>query len=378
MIQPIERICSTKKQTVTDKRIMKMNNDMKSSGELQAQPDVSVVIPTHNTLKLVSACIDSILSTSGDLKMEIIVVDDASIDGTFEYLQTVYPQITIIYNPVSLGYGGAANRGLAVSTGRYIVVSNSDIKLRGNSLKKLVSFASDHPNCGVVAPKLLNCDGSLQKSISRHPSIIANFLRLVVPRRWLDHEYLLKGMQWAAEILGWNLGRLNREVDGPTVVECVMGAFFLLKRETYEETCGFDSEKFYLFAEESDWFLRIQQAGWVVYYLPDAEVVHYGGQTVGQFKHRYYIQQYVSFLRFYEKHAGRATVLTYKALLSALFGIRALYCWFASLFLQKNKLEMLRRYEMYRAIIDLFYNPRLRAQNVIHEMQFRYIPTSKP
>ena len=133
MIKSIERICSVKKRRVTNKRIMETNNDIKSPGELKSQPDVSMVIPTHNTLKLVSECIDSILSTSDDLKTEIIIVDDASIDGTFDYLHAAYPQITIIYNPVSLGYGGAANRGLAVSTGRYIVVSNSDIKLQGNS-----------------------------------------------------------------------------------------------------------------------------------------------------------------------------------------------------------------------------------------------------
>jgi N-acetylglucosaminyl-diphospho-decaprenol L-rhamnosyltransferase len=351
---------------------------VKSQNEINAQPDVSVVIPTHNTLKMVSECIDSILSNSDDLQLEIIVVDDASTDGTFEYLRTAYPNITVIYNPFSLGYGGAANRGMAMSTGRYIVVSNSDIKLQKNSLKKLVCFATDHPYCGVVAPKLLNRDGSLQRSISRHPSVIANFIRLVVPGKWLEHDYSLRSLQWVAKVFGWNLGRLAREIDVPIVVECVMGAFFLVNRDAYADTSGFDSKGFYLFAEESDWFLRIQQAGWAVYYFPGAEVVHYGSQTVGQFKYRYYIQQYVSFLRFYEKHSNTATVLTYKILISMVFAIRALYYWLASLFLQKSKLEMLRRCEMYLAIIKLFHNSRLRARNIIHEMQFRYIPTSKP
>ena len=340
--------------------------------------DLSLIIPTYNTCKLVTGCVTSILAHTYGLRCEIIVVDDASSDDTVESLQSKFPQIRVIRNPINLGYGGAANKGLAAANGRYLAVLNSDIEIIDDALVQLAAFLDFHPDAGAVGPKLLNPDGTWQKSVSRHPSVIANFIRLMVPRELLEHEYVLNGVQWTSEILGWNLGRLAKAVDAPTVVECLMGAFFLVRREVYEKTYGFDPEGFYLFAEESDWFLRMQHAGWKVYYLPDADVIHSGSQTVGQIKYRYYIQQYKSFLRFYEKHSSQVTVLTYKMLLSAVFGIRASYCRMAALFSSKNKHELLRNYEMYLTIIKLFFDPKLRAQNVIREMQFRYIPTSRP
>ncbi|HKZ77573.1 MAG TPA: glycosyltransferase family 2 protein [Pyrinomonadaceae bacterium] len=343
--------------------------------ESSQRPDLSLVIPTHNTRQLVAECVASILGHRHGLQCEVIVVDDASTDATSDYLQSRFPQIRVIRNLVSLGYGGAANQGMTLARGRWIAISNSDIEMTGDALTRLVSFLEAHPEAGAVGPKLLNSDGSHQKSVSRHPTVLANAVRLVVPPGILEAAPILWVLRNLAKHLKLNLGRLAQEADSPLVVECVMGAFFVVRRAVIETVGGFDSDRFYMFAEEADWFLRMQRAGWSVYYLPEAQVIHYGSATVNDFRHRYVVQQYKSFLYFYEKHFGRRTVFLYKALLTPIFVAKAL--WYGSLafFPVGDRLEMFRRFETYITIIRLLYDRVLQTRNVMRDLRFKYIPT---
>jgi GT2 family glycosyltransferase len=336
--------------------------------------DLSLIIPTHNTRDLIIGCVNSILAHSDGLRCEIIVVDDASTDGTFERVRSLFPQIQVIFNPISLGYGGAANRGLLVADGRHMAVLNSDIEVVADALTKLVALLDSHPEVGAVGPKLINPDRTLQKSVSRYPSVIANFARLVVPDTLLTNPTALKWVRRLADHFHLNLGRLAEEPTAPIAVECMMGAFFMMRREVYAAIGGFDAEGFYMFAEEGDWFFRMQQAGWKAYYVPYATVIHYGGQTVSRFQHRYVIQQYMSFLHFYEKHFSTSTVFLYKLLLTPVFVIRAISYWLLALLSKKDRLELLRQFETNVTIVRLFHNPQLRTQNILREMKFRYIP----
>lgn len=339
--------------------------------------DLSLIIPTHNTCELVIGCVNSILANSDQIRCEIIVVDDASTDGTVERLRSLFPQIQVLFNPVSLGYGGAANKGSSMARGRHIAILNSDIEVVADALAVLVAYLDSHPEIGAVGPKLINPDGTLQKSFSRHPSVIANFVRLVIPETWFTHPAIMKLVRQSANLLHLNLGRLAEEPEIPTVVECMMGAFFVMRHEVYATIGGFDAEGFYMFAEEGDLFFRMQKAGWKACYVPQATVVHFGGQTVSRFRHRYMIQQYISFLRFYEKHFDIMTIFLYKALLTPVFLARAIRCWIAAVILKKERMEYLRQFETYVTIVRLFYNPKLRAQNILREMKFCYITLSE-
>jgi len=119
--------------------------------------------------------------------------------------------------------------------------------------------------------------------------------------------------------------------------------------------------------------MRIQEAGWQVFYLPQAEVIHHGSATMDRFKHRYLIQQYKSFLLFYDKHFGKGTALAYRLALTPVFAVKALWYGLTALFPWGDHLERRRRSEAYATIIRLFYDPSVRKRNVIRELSFKYI-----
>lgn len=335
--------------------------------------DLSVIVPSYNTCGLTSKCVSSILAHVGGLRCEVIVVDDVSSDGTAEYLISSHPQIHVIRNAANLGYGGSINQGVSSAHGRYIAISNSDVEVLGGALSNLVSFMDAHPEAGAAAPTLLNGDLSLQKSISRHPSVLANLIRLIVPKAILESTVVKTAIRSIASALKLNSGRLAAEPTDPTIVDCVIGAFFIVRQDLLERIGGFDSDRFYLFCEESDLFIRIQETSHQLFYVPSARVIHHGSGTVKLFKHRYLIQQYKSFLLFYEKHAGAGTAITYRVALTPIFALKVLWYALASLVPWGDRLERLRRLETYTTIIRMFYDPAIRKRNVIRELCFRYI-----
>jgi len=336
------------------------------------KPDLSIVIVTHNAFHLVTACVTSILEHTHEITYEIIVVDNGSTDGSLERFRQAFPHIRLIANPSNDGYGAGCNLGMAEARGRYIAVLNDDIEVRDESFARLVRFLDLHRDVGVVAPKLLNPDGSLQPSVFRFPSVFANVVRQIVPGRLLQLSYVLALLNWLARRFRWNLGRLDKNI-GSKEIECPMGAAFVVRRDVVEQVGGFDSDGFFLFCEEADWFIRIHRANWKIWYLADTGLVHHGSQTVSKLRHRYYIQQYKSFLHFYEKNFGSRTVFLYKASLTAVFMMKATFYWISAMMPWGNRLERLRHCETYRTIIKLFYDPVTRSRNIVHEMQFKYI-----
>jgi GT2 family glycosyltransferase len=335
--------------------------------------EVSLVIPTYNTCEVVIDCVNSILENIVGLQCEVIVVDDASSDGTYDRLKELFPKIRIIHNSVSLGYGGAANRGMKIARGRYVAVSNSDILLREGAAARLVKFLEMHPGAAAVGPKLLNNDGSLQKSISRYPSIGADLVSLLIPRNLLEFPPVLSILRVITSLIGINLGRLGDEPCHPVEVDCLMGAFFIVRRDVIEQTGGFDAENFYMLKEEADWFKRIRKAGWAVYYIPKAEVIHHGSATVKVFNHRYQIQRYKSLLTYYEKHYGIRTGILYRILLTPIFCSKAVFYWALALLPSKRRSDYLGFWELYITLIRIFYDSRLRNKNVLHDLHFRYL-----
>ncbi len=245
--------------------------------------DASVVVTTHNALPWIEQCLASVEG------VETVVVDNDSSDGTVAFVQERFPAVRVLEQ---------ANRGLAagwargievVSRSRWVLILNADAWLAGDALAKMVAIGDAHPEVAVVTPKLLNLDGSLQRSVRGFPTKwrLATeyyYLRKLGPRTELLNAFYGAGFDHASE----------REV------ECVMGACLLVRRAAIDEV-GLPDSSFFLFSEEVDWLYRFAEAGWKTLFTPEASCVHVGGASHGG---RLYRDNLRGHMRFFLKHHG--------------------------------------------------------------------------
>ena len=246
------------------------------------EPDLTVVVVTWNALPWLEQCLDSVRGR------DVVVVDHGSTDGTLELVRERYPDVRVIEQE-NKGMGGGNNAGMRASDGRYYFLLNSDAWVVGDALDKLVAFADAHPEAAVIGPKLLNTDGTLQRSARSEPTLwrLATeyfFIRKLAPRtRLLNPLY-----------------RGDFAHDRVEEVDWLFGAALLVRREAADAVGLFD-EDFFMFSEEVDWLTRFRRAGWQVFFYPDAEVVHVGGASHGG---RMYVENLRGHLRFFAKHHG--------------------------------------------------------------------------
>lgn len=244
--------------------------------------DASVVVVTHNAVPWIERCLESVRGE------EVVVVDNGSADGTVEVVREQAPE-AIVIEQENLGLAAGWNRGVAETSGRYVLILNADAWLTEGSLRRLVAFADDHPDAAVVGPRLLNPDGSLQRSVRGFPTLwrLATeyfFLRKLAPRSRALNAFYAGGFAH----------------DGVREADFVMGACMLVRREAVEEVGPLD-EAFFLFSEEVDWAYRFHEAGWKVLFFPGAECVHVGGASHGG---RMFRENIRGHLRFLSKHRG--------------------------------------------------------------------------
>jgi GT2 family glycosyltransferase len=223
-------------------------------------PDLSVVILTYNTCDLTHDCVAATLADAARsrLEVEIIVVDNASADDTAATLRAAFPTVNVIVNTSNLGFGRGNNVGLAAATGRYLLLLNSDAFVQPDALQALVEFMDAHPNAGACGPMLLNPDRTLQPSGRSLPSVWSVFVGMTkIYRLWKRDLYLERGRDYR------QVARVGE----------ISGAALLVRREVYTRLGGFDPN-FFMYYEDVDWCKRINEAGYVIYYVPMAQVVH--------------------------------------------------------------------------------------------------------
>jgi GT2 family glycosyltransferase len=264
--------------------------------------DVSVVVVTWNAAEHVERCLDSVRGH------ERIVVDNGSTDGTVALVRERFPDAVVIEQE-NKGMGGGNNAGIRAAEGRYVLLLNSDAWAVGDAVEKLAAFADAHPRAAVVGPRLLNLDGSLQRSVRGDPTLwrLATeyfFLRKLGPRTETFNAFYGGGFAH----------------DKPRRVESLYGAALLVRREAIDEVGLFD-ESFFMFSEETDWLYRFRQAGWEVWFTPDAEVVHLGGASHGG---RLYVENLRGILRFLSKNRGPKEAARARVLLLWSLRLRAL------------------------------------------------------
>lgn len=254
--------------------------------------NASVVIVSWNARRYLEECLASLYETTAPTPPEVIVVDNASTDGSPDMVEKQFPQVTLIRCRENLGFAKANNIGISESTRKYVALVNSDVKLLGRCLDTLVDFMDQHPEAGLVGPRVLNTDLTTQSNCRRFPSPWNNFCSATGLARLLGRHRLFSGEQM------FDFGH-----DRTRPVDVLAGCFWVMRRET-TETVGLLDEGFYIYAEDLDWCRRCWNAGWQVVFCPDAQAIHHRGGSSVNDPVRFAVEQYRALLRYWRKHHG--------------------------------------------------------------------------
>ena len=253
--------------------------------------DLRVCIVSWNAKEDLRACLQSLPAAATRRRVETVIVDNASDDGSPEMAATEFPHACLLQSASNEGFSGGNNRALMGLEAPYALLLNSDAIPHQGALDDLLDFADAHPDIGIVGPKVLNPDGSLQYSCRRFPTFAAGLFRNVYLGRLFPNnrpaaDYLMQDFDHASV----------RDVDW------VSGCALLIRRECLEQIGPLDAETFFMYCEDIDWCLRAKQAGWRVTYFPGAVVTHAIGRSSDQVAERMIIEHHRSMWRFYKKH----------------------------------------------------------------------------
>ena len=286
-----------------------MNPPPAPTGTPEEKLTLSILIVNINTRDLLLGCLRSLYATVAT-PFEIIVVDNASADGSAVAVREQFPRVRLIVNTRNNWFTGAMNQGLRASRGAFLLCLNPDTVCYSGAIDRMVDFLGSHPGAAVVGPTLLNGDGSLQPSCR-------NFLtnRRLVLQHLLPWRHLPNSWRARAVLEYW-------DHDSPRRVDWVIGACILVRRTAVDEV-GLKDEGYPIFHEETDWCYRFGRAGWETWFIPDATVVHFGSQATSKVWGRgLVIESYKGKHQFIRTHHGTCSLLVHRTLLSALLVTR--------------------------------------------------------
>lgn len=230
--------------------------------------DLSVIIVNYNVRPFLENSLVSIGKAMQGITGEVIVVDNASDDGSVDMMRQKFPSVRIIANERNTGFGSANNQAMRIAGGRFFLLLNPDTVVQEDTFHRMIDFFNNHPDAGLAGCRVLNPDGTLQLPCRRS-----------FPTPWVAFTKIsgLSSLFPSSPLFGkYNL--TYRDPDRSYPVDAVSGSFMFLRREAYEQTKGFD-EQFFMYGEDLDLCYRIQQGGWKIYYTPDTQIIHYKGQS---------------------------------------------------------------------------------------------------
>jgi GT2 family glycosyltransferase len=261
--------------------------------------NLSIIIVNWNTRQDLLECLDSVFSNSTAADMEVIVVDNASTDGSAEAVASMYPQVKLIRSSENMGFAKANNHAVALSNSHYWLLLNPDALVHAGAIDRLLQYMAEHPKVAAVGPRLLNPDGSGQLSIWRRPTLFREWWRLF----HLDRLYPLS--EYPPSTLE---SRQARRVD------ILHGACLLLRTDVVR-TMGLFDDEYFMYSEEIDLCDRLGLAGWELHWVPEAVVTHKGGQSTQQVADAMFIELYRNKTKFFRKRRGRVAAFLYKLIL---------------------------------------------------------------
>ena len=278
--------------------------------------DVSIIIVAWNVRQLVYDCLKSVYEQTKDIDFEVIYVDNASEDGSIEMVKEHFPAVRIIENDENMGFIKANNQGIEIATGRYVLLLNSDTLVLDNAIAKTVKFADTTPQAAVVGCKVLNPDRTLQRACFMYPSVLNLFLAATYL-----YKIFPKSKLFGRERMTW------WDFDQTREVETICGCFSLVRKEAIEQV-GLMDERYFVYGDDPDWCYRFKKNGWRVMFTPDAQIIHYGGQTTSHMARAFRLQLEGSRLIFIKLHRSRAA-FPFACFLTALFFLLRIPYWLA-------------------------------------------------
>jgi GT2 family glycosyltransferase len=229
-----------------------------------AEFDVTAIIVNYNTRDLIAPCISALRAGSDGLRLQIVIIDNGSRDGSETLLRREFGDCLLIFNVKNVGFGRANNQALSIARGRHFLLLNTDAFVAPQGVAKTVAYLDSHPECGLLGVRLVGRDGELQPSCRFFPTPWNEFVGRSGLTRLLPGTRMVDDMSW----------------DHASSRECdwVPGCYYLVRREVVEQVGLFDP-RFFLYYEEVDHCRAVKAAGWKVVYCPDTTVVHIGGES---------------------------------------------------------------------------------------------------
>jgi hypothetical protein len=286
--------------------------------------DVSIIVVAWNVRKLLHDCLKSVYDQTEGVDFEVIYVDNASQDGSVDMVKSEFPEVKIIQNERNEGFIRANNQAIGIAEGRYVLLLNSDTVVLDNAIAKTVKFADEHPEAAVIGCKVLSPDKTLRRTCFMYPSLLnmflsATYLCKIFPKsRFFGRER----MTW------WDF-------DDVREVETISGCFSLVRKEAIKDV-GVMNETYYVYGDDPDWCYRFKKNGWKILFSPEAEIIHYGGQTTKHMSREFKLQLYGSRLIFIKLHKNGLTFMLARLLTAAFFLLRVPY-WMATAVIRKKE-----------------------------------------
>lgn len=289
-------------------------------------PTLSFCIVTYKAQALLKDCLDSLYCDPPEASFEVVVVDNCSSDGTIKMLQQEYPQVRWNERSENEGYTRPMNTALKMGEGKYLVQLNPDTRVVPGAFDYLVGFMEEHPQVGICTPKVLNRDGTLQKQCRRGAGrpwdAITYFsgLSRIFPNNPRFSGYLLTYLD-------------ENEVNE---VEAVSGSCMVIRREVLEQV-GYLDEMFFAYQEDADFCFRAREAGWKIFYVPGAQIFHFGGEGgSGVEVYRSIYQWHRSYFLYYRKHLSKDYLFLFNWLIYLAIGVKYLLTVALTLFRKKK------------------------------------------
>jgi len=260
--------------------------------------DLSIIIVSYNGREHLRKCLQSLAAHGPSVEHEVIVVDNASQDGSAEMVAAEFPQARLLPLPKNVGFAAGANRGIGEASGEAIVLLNPDSELKEDVFVPMLTYLRDNPDIGILAPKLRDEDGSLQLSCRRFPTFsVALFNRYslltrLFPRNRFSARYLLTD---------WDHSAIS-------AVDWVSGACLMARRSLFEEI-GLLDEGYFMYIEDVDLCQRVHRAGYKVVYFPEAAITHHIGRSSHTLPSRSIIERHRSMWHYYKKYLRRGWLL---------------------------------------------------------------------
>lgn len=258
------------------------------------KPAISIVIVVWNAKKYVQECLDSLKENLGAIRaeVEVIIVDNASTDGSPELVEQRFPEFNLIRNADNLGFSNANNIGIAHASGDYICLVNSDVKFVDDCLSPMLRYLEDNPGVAMIGPKMLTVKGEVARSTMRFPTIWNSLSRALA----LDLVF-----RRSALFGGQLMSDFDHQQTMP--VEVLNGWFLMIRRGALEKV-GLLDPQFFMYGEDVDWCYRFHKAGQKLVFFAGAGAMHYGGASSASAPLRFHLEMYRANLQYWRKHHG--------------------------------------------------------------------------